>query len=323
MNLSGGGSYGLNGGAGSGAAGGSGYYGGGAAASHWADATDGGGGGSNYFDPAHGYVNGSVDSQTGNHAVPPATSDPDYPGGGSGWTDEGEPSGGAVVILAYAVAGVPQISSQPQTLMVDAAGASANFTVTASGFPAPTYQWKKNGTNISGATSATLALTNVQSGDTGNYTVVVTNTAGSVTSSSAALSIDTAPTAPSWLNYAQKTPESVTLVWGAGTDNVGIASYVVKRGTTTIATTADRAFTDTGLTANTSYTYTVVAVDTTGKESTSNPQLSVTTDTSVSSDIDGDKVPDAVEQALGTSNSIVATPATGTDAPLTILRPAK
>lgn len=47
-------------------------------------------------------------------------------------------------------------------------GANVSFGVTASGSPAPAYQWRKNGTNLAGATLASLSLTNVQAGDAGS-----------------------------------------------------------------------------------------------------------------------------------------------------------
>jgi hypothetical protein len=53
-----------------------------------------------------------------------------------------------------------------------------------------------DGSNLSGQTSSTLSLTNVQSSEAGSYTVVVTNSAGSVTSSAASLTVDPAPVAP-------------------------------------------------------------------------------------------------------------------------------
>ena len=58
-------------------------------------------------------------------------------------------------------------------------GASATFSVVASGLPAPTYQWSMNGADLAGATSADLTLNNVQASDAGNYAVVVSNLAGS------------------------------------------------------------------------------------------------------------------------------------------------
>ena len=84
----------------------------------------------------------------------------------------------------------PAILSQPQSQTV-MAGANVMFTVTAQGRPAPNYQWRFNGAAISGATSTSLNLSNAQMADAGNYTVTVTNSAGSVTSSTASLTVNT------------------------------------------------------------------------------------------------------------------------------------
>ncbi|MBI2496797.1 MAG: immunoglobulin domain-containing protein, partial [Opitutae bacterium] len=104
----------------------------------------------------------------------------------------------------------PSITTQPTSQTVTAGG-SASFTVAASGTPAPTYQWQKGGVNIAGATSTTLTLSNVQSGDAGNYTAVATNSAGSATSNLATLTVQAAPpasTAPSITT--QPTSQTVT-----------------------------------------------------------------------------------------------------------------
>src|SRR5207248_10339544 len=50
-------------------------------------------------------------------------------------------------------------------------------------------QWRYNGTNMSGATSATFTTNNVSTNTTGNFTVVATNSSGSVTSSIAHLQV--------------------------------------------------------------------------------------------------------------------------------------
>ncbi|HEU4391225.1 MAG TPA: pectinesterase family protein, partial [Blastocatellia bacterium] len=89
----------------------------------------------------------------------------------------------------------PTITTQPVSQTVTA-GSNATFTVVASGTPPLTYQWKKNGADISGATAATLSLVNVQSADAGSYTVIVTNGAGSVTSNPATLTVNPPITAP-------------------------------------------------------------------------------------------------------------------------------
>lgn len=88
--------------------------------------------------------------------------------------------------LGYSV----MISKHPESITVSA-GATAQISVTASGTPAPTYQWQFNGTAIAGATGTTLSLSNVSSANAGSYTVVVSNANGSVTSNAATLSVIT------------------------------------------------------------------------------------------------------------------------------------
>ena len=61
--------------------------------------------------------------------------------------------------------------------------------VTADGTTALNYQWNFNGTNIDWATNASLTITNVQLSQAGNYSVLVTNVFGSITSSNAALTV--------------------------------------------------------------------------------------------------------------------------------------
>jgi hypothetical protein len=82
----------------------------------------------------------------------------------------------------------PAITGQPtnQTAVV---GANASFQVTATGTSPLAYQWALNGTNLAGATTDTVLLTNVQSAQAGNYAVVITNMAGSITSGAAGLTI--------------------------------------------------------------------------------------------------------------------------------------
>src|SRR5664280_16059 len=84
----------------------------------------------------------------------------------------------------------PSIQTQPKSQSVTA-GSSAQFSVTASGRPAPTYQWYFKGTAISGAIASSYSLANAQSGDAGDYTVTVTNAMGSVTSNPATLTVNT------------------------------------------------------------------------------------------------------------------------------------
>ncbi|MDF9832449.1 putative repeat protein (TIGR02543 family) [Ereboglobus sp. PH5-5] len=84
----------------------------------------------------------------------------------------------------------PVITTQPASKTIKV-GDSTTFSVTATGVGL-TYQWKKNGTDIPGATNANLVVTNAQKSDAGNYTVVVTNPAGSKTSNPATLTVNDA-----------------------------------------------------------------------------------------------------------------------------------
>jgi hypothetical protein len=81
---------------------------------------------------------------------------------------------------------VASITSQPINVTT-LQGTRATFTVTAIG--ASGYQWKKNGVSIPLATTATLILSNVQQADATNYTVIVSNLVGDVTSDTATLTV--------------------------------------------------------------------------------------------------------------------------------------
>lgn len=82
----------------------------------------------------------------------------------------------------------PTILRQPADTSVKRGGV-ADFEVTAFVTPAPTYQWRKNGVNISGATTSSLRIKDVEFADAGNYDVIVTNSLGTVTSRPATLTV--------------------------------------------------------------------------------------------------------------------------------------
>ncbi len=94
------------------------------------------------------------------------------------------------------VAGPPAITAQPTGQSVGAGG-NVQFSVTASSALTLTYQWMLNGSPLSGATGSSLNLNGVMSANAGDYTVVVTNAAGNVTSSKATLTVGAAMPPPS------------------------------------------------------------------------------------------------------------------------------
>ncbi len=90
----------------------------------------------------------------------------------------------------------PTVTTQPVNVSV-AAGALATFTAAFSGTPAPSRQWFRNGVAISGATGLSYSLTTVL-GDSGAvFTCTATNSAGSVTTNAAVLTVTALAVAPS------------------------------------------------------------------------------------------------------------------------------
>ncbi|MHB8503922.1 MAG: immunoglobulin domain-containing protein, partial [Candidatus Acidiferrales bacterium] len=90
----------------------------------------------------------------------------------------------------------PTITTTPANQTVTA-GQIATFTVVAAGTAPLSYQWQKNGVSISGGTSASYTTPATATTDSGStFTVVVSNTAGTVTSAAATLTVNPAPIAP-------------------------------------------------------------------------------------------------------------------------------
>ncbi len=87
----------------------------------------------------------------------------------------------------------------------------------------------------------------------------------------------TPPSAPANLTVTGTTASSVSLAWSASTDNVGVTGYDVFRGSTKVTTATGTSFTDAGLSASTTYTYTVKARDAAGNVSAASNQVSATT----------------------------------------------
>ena len=102
----------------------------------------------------------------------------------------------------------PTIVVQP-TNRTMSVGGTVSFSVVADGSAPLSYQWRLNGTNLLRATSALLVLANVQHGDAGTYTVLVTNAVGSKLSSNARLKVQASAIAPTIV--VQPTNQTVTL----------------------------------------------------------------------------------------------------------------
>lgn len=125
----------------------------------------------------------------------------------------------SAVDTIFVVAGSPAISAQPQS-QVSCAGGLTRFIVRNTGSGVISYQWRKNGISISGATDDTLTIVLTSAADSGDYSVVITNTCGSVTSNNARLSVKgvTITTQPVNIRNCMGEPVSLSVVAsGTGT----------------------------------------------------------------------------------------------------------
>ena len=138
-------------------------------------------------------------------------------------------AGGGFHTLALESDGHPFITVQPLSQTVPA-GTTVRVQAMAVGLPPLSYQWQRNGTNVAGETTSALTFTNLQCSDTGAYTLLVSNSLGSTSSSTASLAInDTTPpsiTCPSNMVVSANSgcnATNVALVSPVTGDNCGVA----------------------------------------------------------------------------------------------------
>lgn len=131
---------------------------------------------------------------------------------------------------------------------------------------------------VSGLTPSTAYTFTVKAKDAAGNTSAASNEVAVTTE--APSSDTTPPTAPAGLTASAKTQTSVTLNWSASTDNTGVTGYDVYQGSTLITSVNGSTLTAVvnGLTANTAYTFTVVAKDAAGNASPASNALNVTTE---------------------------------------------
>lgn len=142
---------------------------------------------------------------------------------------------------------------------------------------------QSNGSVIVSGTST--VVTGLAASSTYNFSIVALDGAGnqSVTpvTASAVTSdpiVDTeAPSQPANVAVGTVTETSISLSWTASSDNVGVTGYDVLNGTTVVASSTTTSATVTGLTKNTTYTFTVVAKDAAGLKSIPSSSVSATT----------------------------------------------
>jgi alpha-tubulin suppressor-like RCC1 family protein len=179
-------------------------------------------------------------------------------------------------VAALTVISPVSIPTQPtaQTVII---GNSATFFVVASGSAPLTYQWSKDGVAISGATAATYSIAATTAANAGSYSVIVTNSVGSVTSAPATLTVNPAGVAPSIttqpISQSLGLGTSATLnVVAAGTSPL---AYQWSKNGTAITGATSASLTFSSLSASDVGSYTVVVSNALGSVGSSAASLAV------------------------------------------------
>jgi hypothetical protein len=128
---------------------------------------------------------------------------------------------------AVVAVSAPPVINNPPASKGALVGQNTTFSVTASGAGPLSYQWQKNSVDISnggvfsGVNNSVLSLQGLSQGEAGSYSVIVTNSSGSATSSAAVLTVGTPPS----LNMSFVPPNSVTITG----NTVNGLTYVVEK----------------------------------------------------------------------------------------------
>src|SRR5439155_151307 len=146
-------------------------------------------------------------------------------------------------------------------------------------------QFKLDGANLGAQdTSAPYSVPwNTTTASNGSHTLTAVATdllGGTWTSDPVAVTVfndTTPPSVPTGLTATAVSSSQINLSWTASSDNVGVSGYRVFRGGTQIATTSTTSFANTGLSASTTYSYTVAAYDAAGNLSAQSSSASATT----------------------------------------------
>lgn len=169
------------------------------------------------------------------------------------------------------------------------------------------YRIYRGTTLVTTTTSLAYTNSNLSPSTTYQFHVDAFDAVGNSKSSST-LTVNTiaaadtsAPTAPGNLRSTNTTDTSISLAWNASTDNVGVTGYRVYRGTTLVTTTASLAYTNSGLSAGTTYQFHVDAIDAAGNNTSSS---TLVVNTVAANDTSAPTAPSNLHTTSITSSSI-------------------
>lgn len=188
----------------------------------------------------------------------------------------GQATSDAAVLTVNTVTAAPAITLQPASQTVTAGG-SVSFSVTATGSPAPTCQWRKNAVAISGATNATYTIASTAGGDAGTYSVVVTNSVGSATSNDATLTVNPSGIAPLFAiqpaDHTFLAGDSIALT--AAASGIPAPTYQWRKNDVAISGATNSSYTISSAVVSDAGSYTVIATNPVGSATSNTAVLSL------------------------------------------------
>jgi glucose/arabinose dehydrogenase/PKD repeat protein/fibronectin type 3 domain-containing protein len=156
-----------------------------------------------------------------------------------------------------------------------------NWTASTDDVGVAGYKVFRDGTQVADITATSYSDTELDDGTAYSYTVRAYDAAGNTSAASntaTATTLDaTPPSVPADLAAQAVSSTQVNLSWSASSDNVGVTGYKVFRDDTLVATPTGTTYQDTGRSAGTTYSYTVLGRDAAGNESAQSPSVTATT----------------------------------------------
>jgi chitodextrinase len=229
-----------------------------------------------------------------------------------------------VILAAPADTTPPSGPSNVRTTNVTSTSVSLAWNAASDDYGVVIYHVYSNGQIVANPSSTSATVTGLASSSSYTFTITAQDAAGNVSLASSPLSVTTPigadttpPSAPSGLVASNVTDTSVVLSWSASTDNVAVASYTVYNGSAAAATTSGLSASVTGLSPGTTYTFAVVAKDTSGNISNASNSVVVTTTSSytltITASSGGTTSPAAGTYSYpsGTTLSVTANPSSG------------
>ncbi len=200
----------------------------------------------------------------------------------------GNVSASTAAVNATTLAG-PDVTppSTPANLVATATSSATvalTWTASTDNVAVTGYRILRGGVQIGTSATTTFGDTGLSPSTAYSYTVVAIDAAGNASGPSTAAPVTTPappdttpPSAPTGLNGTATSATAVSLTWTASTDNVAVTGYRILRGGVQVGTATTTAFSNSGLTGGTTYSYTVIAVDAAGNASPPSTAALVTT----------------------------------------------